>query len=213
MATLASRKRSDAWHTGGRGPRAPRIRCLLAVGVVLLAGGALGPAAEQDATLSTNREYAIKAAYLYQFGRYVQWPAASFADSRSPVVIGVLRHSPVSDVLEEIARTKQIEGRPISIQRFASVADYKPCHILFVSAAAGPEQTAAAIERVKNSPVLLVGEEPGFAQQGGIINFVREDNTIRFEVNADAARQWQLKISSKLLSLATIVNPGKPGIR
>jgi hypothetical protein len=175
-------------------------------GALSLTGGASRLHAQsEDAPPDINREYAIKAAYLYQFGRYVQWPATAFADSQSPLVIGILGQAPFGDTLEEIARTKRVEGRPIVIRQYASLAEYKPCHILFVTASAGPAQTAAAIEMAKKAHVLLVGEEPGFIQQGGVANFYLEENRIRFEINTEAAQQEQLKISSKLLSLAKIV--------
>jgi hypothetical protein len=170
-----------------------------------LAGSVSSLHAQSDDNRDIDREYAIKAAYLYQFGRYVQWPATTFADSSSPLVIGVLDHPQLVDILDEIARTKRIEGRPLVIRRFASMAEYTPCNILFVPASIGPEQKAAAIQKAQRSPLLLVGEEPGFAEQGGTVNFFVEENRIRFEVNVVVAKKDQLKISSKLLTLARIV--------
>lgn len=161
--------------------------------------------AQSDDAYDASREYAIKAAYLYQFGRYVQWPASSFADSQSPLVIGLLGSDPFQGILEDLARTKRVEGRPIVIRRFASMAEYTPCHILFITAAVEPEQKAAAFQKAQKSPVLLVGEEPGFAAQGGTVNFFLDENRIRFEINMETAKRDQLKISSKLLSLAKIV--------
>ena len=152
-----------------------------------------------------NREYAIKAAYLYQFGHYIQWPADSFADDQSPFVIGVLGEDPFGDALDEIARDKKIDGRKIVVRRFASVEDYKPCHILFVSSSVMAADKLSSIQKSQNFPVLLVGESPGFAQHGGTINLFIEQNRIRFEVNMEVAKREQLKISSKLLSLAKIV--------
>jgi hypothetical protein len=182
-------------------------RLLLAVlgGAVVLVGGVPWGLAQSEENAETNREYAIKAAYLYQFSRYVQWPASAFANENSPLVIGVLGVDPFGNILEEIARTKRIEGRPIVIRRFASMADYTPCHILFISSSVSPEQKEAAIQKAKRAPILLVGEEPGFAEQGGTINFFFDENKIRFEINATAVKHDQLKISSKLLSLAKIV--------
>ncbi len=168
-----------------------------------LAGGAAARAQSDDDGI--DREYAIKAAYLYQFGRYVQWPAATFADERSPLVIGVLGQDPFGGILEEIARTKRIDGHPIVVRRFASMADYTACHILFITSSVAPEQKAAALQKLQGTPTLLVGEEPGFAKEGGAINFFLEENKIRFEINMEIAKQDQLKISSKLLSLARLV--------
>jgi hypothetical protein len=152
-----------------------------------------------------NREYAIKAAYLYQFGHYIQWPADSFADDQSPFVIGVLGVDPFGDALDEIARNKKVAGRPIVIGRFASTADYKPCHILFATSSAGDADKLSAIQKSQKFPVLLVGESPGFAEHGGTIDFFIEGNRVRFEVNMEVAKRQQLKFSSKLLSLAKII--------
>jgi hypothetical protein len=160
---------------------------------------------QSEESAEVNREYTIKAAYLYQFGRYVQWPSHAFPDSRTPLVIGVLGTDPFGAVLDDIARTKRVDQRPIVVRRFATMADYAPCHILFVAASTSPEQKATAIKKAQNFAVLIVGEEPGFAEQGGIVNFFMDENRIRFEINPKAAGVDQLKISSKLLSLAKIV--------
>jgi hypothetical protein len=191
-----------------RSAPATALRCLVGcylAGVWLLAVGAAFAQPQPAGPDETNREYAIKAAYIYNFGRYVEWPPASFPDSQSPFVIGVLGSDPFGALLDEIVQSKKIEGRPIAARRFASMAEYRPCHILFVSAAASPEQKLAAIKMAQDSPVLLVGEDPGLAERGATINFFIEQNKIRFEINAEAARREQLKISSKLLSLAKIV--------
>jgi hypothetical protein len=161
--------------------------------------------AQSDESGVVNREYAIKAAYLYQFGYYIQWPAGSFADKTSPFVIGVLGENPIGGSLDEIAREKKIDGRPIVIKRFASPAAYSPCHILFVADSYDAAKILPTIRKSQKFPVLLVGEKPGFAQQGGTINLYIEQNKVRFEVNMEVAKQEQLKISSKLLSLAKIV--------
>jgi hypothetical protein len=158
----------------------------------------------QDGSV-VNREYAIKAAYLYQFGHYIQWPTDSFADEQSPFVIGVLGDDPFGGALDEIARDKKINDRRIVIKRFSSPANYSPCHLLFVVSSADVTEKLGAIRKAQRFPVLLVGESPGFAEHGGTINLFIEQNKVRFEVNMEVAKQQQLKISSKLLSLAKII--------
>jgi hypothetical protein len=170
-----------------------------------LAGSAGRLPAQSGDNTDANREYAIKAAYLYQFWRYVQWPTDSFVDARAPLVIGVLGPDPFGGILDEVARTKKIEGHSIVIRRMNSMAEYAPCHILFVVGSGNAEQKAQALERLRGTSVLLVGEEPNFTEHGGTINFFFDENRIRFEINAEAAKQDQLKISSKLLSLAKLV--------
>lgn len=162
-------------------------------------------AAQELATTEINQEAAIKAAFLYNFGRYIIWPESSYADRRAPFVIGVLGTDRLGASLDEIAANKQIEGRPIAVRRFATMADYKPCHVLFVAAGTPPAQRTEALLAVRRGGVLLVGEEAGFAQQGAMVNFFIEHNKVRFEINAAAAERATLKISSKLLGLAKIV--------
>jgi hypothetical protein len=171
----------------------------------MLMAGMVERLCAQDGSSEINREYAIKAAYLYQFARYVEWPPNAFANETAPLIIGVLGTDPFGGVLDEIARSKRIEGHTIVIRRFASMADYTPCHILFIASSVSPEEKAAAIQKARGSAVLLVGEEPGFADEGGMINFFMDENKIRFEINTENAKQDRLKISSKLLSLAKIV--------
>jgi hypothetical protein len=167
-------------------------------------GASLSPA-QQDEPLEINREYAIKAAYLYNFVRYVEWPPEAFENNAAPFVIGVLGKDPLGSNLDEIANTKKIDGRKIIIKRFASMADYTPCHILFVSGAATATQKESAVKMTQSTLLLLVGEDAGFAEKGVAINFIIENNRVRFEINQEAAKQNKLKISSKLLSLAKIV--------
>jgi hypothetical protein len=169
---------------------------------ILLAGGTVLLWAQAEDGSDLSREYAIKAAYLYQFGRYVQWPPTAFPNDRAPVVIGVLGTDPFAGILDDIARTKQIEGRPIVIRRFPSVEKLGPCHILFVSASLSAAEKAAAIKKTQGTPVLVVGDDPEFANHGGVIGFFLEQNRVRFAINTEVAKLGQLRISSKLLSLA-----------
>lgn len=162
--------------------------------------------AQSPAETGPDREYLIKAAFLYNFGRYIQWPAES-QGSKEPFVIGILGPDPFGTVLEQIGSTKNIEGRPIAVRRYASLAEYQPCQILFVAAAASDADKLGVIQQSQGKPVLVVGEETGFAQRGAMINFFAEDNKIHFEINVEAARRGHLRISSKLLSLGRLVEP------
>jgi len=179
------------------------MQLLIAAAILVFCGSAIRAQLEEGGEVS--REYAIKAAYLYQFGRYVEWPPPAFADEQAPLVIGVLGPDPFGNLLEEISRTKRIAGRPIAIRRFTTAAECTFTHILFVPASVDPEQKTQILHKLQGIPTLLVGEEPGFAERGGTVNFFQEENRIRFEINTDVARHDQLKISSKLLSLARIV--------
>jgi hypothetical protein len=152
-----------------------------------------------------DREYSIKGAFLYNFGRYVQWPATAFVDDHAPFVIGVLGADPFGTVLDEIATAAKVDGRPVVAKRFATLAEYSPCHILFITASTDAKVKTEVLTKLQNKGVLLVGEEAGLVQQGAVVNFYIENNKVRFEINVGTARQHQLKVSSKLLSLAKIV--------
>jgi hypothetical protein len=152
-----------------------------------------------------NREYRIKAAYLYQFGRYVEWPAKAFANANAPFVIGVLGQDPVTADLEQIARIKKVQDRPIVIRRFASAADVRPCNILYVPAAVSPEVQSELIRQTAGQAILLVGDSSDFLDRGGIVQFSVEENSIRVAIARKAADREGLKISAKLLQVARVV--------
>jgi hypothetical protein len=150
-------------------------------------------------------EYARKAALLYGLGRYGYWPESCFPTASDPFVIGVLGKDPFGGLLDRIAASKTIQDRPVVVRRFASVDEYRqPCHILFVSHFVPAEQEAALIAKTQGNPVLVVGETAGFGERGAIANFYRDEERIRFELNIEVARQAQLDLDAKLLSL------GKP---
>jgi hypothetical protein len=149
-------------------------------------------------------EYLIKAAYLYNFALFVEWPAEAFLAADAPLVIGVVGSDPFDSALERTVRGKRINRRPLVIRRLQASQDLRQCHILFVSSSEAA-RTGELISRLEGVPVLVVGETPDFARRGGTINFTIEDNKVRFEVNVDAARRARLKISAKLLNVARIV--------
>jgi hypothetical protein len=167
--------------------------------------------AQESESVDPQKERMVKAVFLYGFGRYVEWPAAAFADRESPFVIGVLGDDPIGDTLDVIAKKKTILGRKIAVRRFASLDAFKePCHILFVSGSPTSERQAAIFARLRGKSVFIVGETPGFAERGGSANFTPEGDHILFEINVDASRRSQLQVNSKLLSLAKarLVNTG-----
>jgi len=164
------------------------------------------PASGQSAeTPALSNEYTVKAVFLYNFGRYVEWPEGSFAGPAAPFVIGIVGEDAFGGALQEIAARKTIRGRPIALRRFTSPEEYnQACQILFVSRSLAAPQQAALIKMTEGKGVLVVGETPGFAEQGGTANFFVEEDRIRFEINMETARRAQLRMDAKLLSL------GKP---
>ena len=154
-----------------------------------------------------SSEYLIKAGFIYNFAKFVEWPSAAFSQADSPIVIGVLGTDPFGNVLDRIVEGKKLGPRGFVVRRYKwgkDVKDLKDCKILFVSSS---ERTHVdeILQSVKGLPILTVGETPGFAERGGVIRFTLEDNRVRFEVNVDAAHQADLNISSRLLTLAKII--------
>src|SRR3989442_5477178 len=137
----------------------------------------------------SSREYEIKAAYLYNFIKYVDWP--SYGDT---ITIGVLGDNPFGPALVPL-NGKIVKGRRLVIKEFDSVRDAQNCQIIFVSSSQ-KQLLQEILESLRSARVLTVGESQGFASGGGIIGFVEENNKVRFEINTDAARRAGLNISS-----------------
>ena len=154
-----------------------------------------------------NREYPLKAAFLYNFGNYVEWPTEAFASADAPFVLGIMGPNPFGAILTEVAATKKLHGRSIVIRHIAAASEAAECQILFIGATVGEADRQAAVEATRGIPVLIVGETPGLAEQGAVVNFFVEQNKVRFEINVQAAHERHLKISSKLMSLAKVVEP------
>ena len=182
-----------------------RVVCRLAIFLMALVGPLAGRSVIGQTVVDPRQEYNVKAVYLYSFGRYVVWPESSMQDGE-PFAIGILGGDPFGDALDRIAQQKKIGDRPIIIHRFKSTADYRQCHILFLSKSVSPEEQSATIEKFGTQPVLLVAESPGFAVRGGTINFFLSEGTVRFEINVEAAKRQGLSMNAKLLSLATLVD-------
>ena len=178
-----------------------RLRLLITVAMVILPSLGFEAHAQES---SVSSEYLIKAGFIYNFANLVQWPSNAFTQPDSPIVIGILGEDPFGTVLDRVLAGKKVNGRIFLVKRLKSVPDLKECHIVFVSSSE-MAHLAEAIHLVKGMPILTIGEIPGFAKRGGIINLVLEDDKVHFEVNVDAAKEADLNISSRLLALARIV--------
>ncbi len=207
------RPRSPCDLAPSRGTAARSTRRWLArlLAVVWAVTGPIASPAQQPEYI--DREPEIKAAYLYNFGRYVEWPARSNSagSGENPeFVIGVVGDTPVSGPLAVIAASKKLNGRTIVLRKFRVEKDFRSCQILFIPAAQDPKLVAAIVKQALATATLVVGEEPGFARLHGQIGFYAEQNSVKFEINTESAEKSALKISSKLLSLGRIVGK-KPG--
>ena len=157
----------------------------------------------QETTI--NREYRIKAAYLFNFGRYTQWPKDCWPDKEAPFVIGVLGPNPFGTSLNQIAAEKQLQGRKILVRYFKDLSEYRPCQMLYIDKRVSQEEQKKAIKKLATKPVLIVGENYPFLEGGGMIAFFIEENKIPFGVNLVAMNRADLKLSSKVLKLAAVV--------
>jgi hypothetical protein len=165
------------------------------------------PSAAQDEDYSSSsREYRIKAAYIYQFGRYVEWPERVFASPQANFIIGVMKDDPIAADLEQIARLKRVQEHPIRVVQFASVAEVRPCHVLFLSASVPQANQSEIIRRMERQATLLVGESEGFLDWGGTIRFSVEENKVRITIARKAAERDGLTISAKLLQVANVLD-------
>ncbi|HKY33832.1 MAG TPA: YfiR family protein [Candidatus Polarisedimenticolia bacterium] len=172
----------------GRPRRAPIL-------LWLLVGG--WPATAQDDP--GPLEYRVKAGYLLNFARYVEWPGGPGA--AEPLRICVLGEDPFGPVLDRAVEGRTVNGRIVSAERVPRAEAASGCQVVFVGLWDDREERAA-LAALDGSPVLTVGESSGFLERGGSIQFVTVEDTVRFEVNLAAAHRAGLKISSRMLSYA-----------
>ena len=176
--------------------------------VILLLATVAGFAANgsaQDLRSAESSEHLIKAGYIYNFAKLVEWPS-SVTRTRQPIVIGVLGNDTFAAVLDRVVDGKRIDDRPFEVKRLKN-REFRGCgcQILFV-AEAESARTDEIIEFQNTASVLTIAEAPDFARRGGVIALVLENSRVRFIVNVDAAARAALTISSRLLTLATIVH-------
>ena len=149
-------------------------------------------------------EYQVKALFLLNFTKYVIWPAEAFADSDAPFTIGVFGDNRFGDNLKKAVAGKSVGGRGIAIRQMENSDDPGKCFILFISNSE-KRRTAEILGKIRNLPVLTVGEIGGFIDQDGMINLTMKDGKVGLEINLQAAQRAGLQLSSKLLSVASTV--------
>jgi hypothetical protein len=153
-------------------------------------------------------EYQVKAAFLYNFTKFTDWPPRAFPSANAPMVIGIVGEDPFGQTLDEVVRGEMVGGRPLVVKRLRADDDLRTCHILFISRSE-KERLPALLSQLKGSPVLSVSEIKGFAEQGGMVNLLLANKTVKMEINQSAAEQAGLQISAKLLKLARLVNSSR----
>ncbi|VAW68953.1 hypothetical protein MNBD_GAMMA10-866 [hydrothermal vent metagenome] len=153
---------------------------------------------------ANNSEYKIKAAYLYQFTKFTQWPSHLFTDSNAPINICVLGRNPFGTLLENFTR-KTSQQRTLTVNYLTSLKNLTDCHVVFISRSE-ESRLAQILRKVEHSPILTVSDINNFVQLGGIIGFVPERKKVRITINLHASRTSGAKLSSKLLEVATLVH-------
>lgn len=166
--------------------------------LLLLASASLPPA---RATSAAAGEAEIKAAMIFNFTKFIEWPPAR---TDGPLVIGVAGDDGVREALEELAKGRP-GGRAVQVRRVEQAAEAEPCHLLFIGR--GAKKRSADLLAAARHGVATVGDADGFARSGGAIGFLVADNKLRFEISLAAAGQAGVTISSRLLRLATEVRP------
>lgn len=182
------------------------MRALIRKAVIcmMVVGCAGGQARHAIAADPSPMEYQVKAAFLYQFIKFIEWPPQAFRTGHDKVIIGVLGEGPMDRAVAAV-QGKKAKGRAVAIARYKTVADLDHCHVLFISSSMD-DQLPSILKRLKGWSTLTVGDVEGSTRRGTMINFITVEDTIRFEVNVGAAKRANLRISSELLGLAHAVH-------
>lgn len=178
---------------------APRalLRVVRALGALVLLAGAAAAVAQP---LGLANESAVKAAFLFKFGSFVEWPPAAFRSASDPLVIGVFGDDGVASELEQITRGRSIEGHPVKVVRVREADEVKPLHILY---AGGPRASRAReLLSAVRGPVLTVADGAVGGDPGPVLQFIERQGRVRFNASLEAAAARQLKLSAKLLAVA-----------
>jgi hypothetical protein len=146
-------------------------------------------------------EYNLKAAFIYNFTKYIEWKAGT---GESDFIIGIIGSSPINTPLDEIVKTEMVNDKKITLKQFASPSDISFCHILFISRTANAP-LADILAKTAGKGTLIISEQDGYAREGSAINFVVIDRKLKFQANVNAINAAGLTASSQLLKLAIIV--------
>jgi hypothetical protein len=155
-------------------------------------------------------EYQVKAAYLFNFSQFVEWPTTAYASADAPFVIGILGEDPFGGALDQVVRGESMSGHPLVVKRFRDAGEIAGCNILFIGRGEAPrlEQT---LQAVRGRHILTVTDFTGAESRAAIIVLKTENNRVRMRINIDEARANDLVISSKLLRPAEVVGAGAAG--
>ena len=181
-----------------------RLHPWLAVAAACIVALACAPAVPA----APATEYQVKAAYLFNFGRFVEWPAAAYASPGAPFVIGIFGEDPFGALIDDAIRGETLDGHPLAVRRFRKPEDVTPCNILFIARSEAP-RLEKVLQAVRGQPVLTVTDFDGQEGRAASIVLLNENNRIRMRINVGEARANDLVISSKLLRPAELVGNEK----
>ena len=198
-----SSTRDGTGHPSWVAGHSRRPRWLWRHGLAALLAFLLGSLLPGAAGASEFDEYAVKAAYLYNFAKYVEWPPGAFASANAPLLICIAGANPFGDALAALSG-KTVGDHPVEVRHIPAAMGLDQCHVVFVGRAE-QGRFKALLARLARQPILTVSDISDFAQVGGMIGLIEADQRIRFNINLNATRQANLKLSSQLLKLATIV--------
>jgi hypothetical protein len=167
---------------------------LLSIAVPTAAGAALS-------------EYQVKAALIYNLAKFVEWPTSALPDSQPSIVLCILGQDPFGANLQQTIAGKMVHGRALEMRRIREIGAAQGCHILFISSSER-SRLPQILDAFQKRPVVTIGEMDQFAQLGGMVNLIIEENRVQFEINIDTAERAGLTISSRALKLARIVRSG-----
>jgi hypothetical protein len=158
-------------------------------------------------------EYAVKSAYLFNFGKFVRFAPSDSVNNRQTFDICIVGDDPLGHTLDDLTANEKLDDKPVRIVRLKSAAEARGCSIAYIGSSEGTH-IAADLDALHGQPVLTVSDAPNFVQHGGMIQFLTVDNHVRFAVNLNAARSAQVTLSSELLKMAVSVNGEiPPGVR
>lgn len=177
---------------------------------VCLALGLFMPHARAQSTSEAYSADAVRAAYLVNFIRFTEWPAAALPQADAPLIIGVAGNRELEDYLWKATDGKLLHGRRVRILRLVVPSDATQCQLIYINpypsrADAVPVSMEEWLQAVRGRPILTVSQLDQFLKEGGLINFYTEGKSLHFEIAADAAEVAGLRLSSRLLALARVV--------
>jgi hypothetical protein len=173
--------------------------CRRALELMVLLALLLDVVAAQSAS-----EYQVKAAFLFNFAKFVDWPADAFSTADAPLQVCVLGQDPFGGDFEQMIEDKTVSGHRLEIAHPEGVPQARACQVLFI-ASSEKQRVREILRALAGVSVLTVADTPGFAKMGGVINFVLDENRVRFEINPKAAERVHLKLSARLLTVAKLI--------